>query len=519
MNPEDAPFLALSGVTKRFGATLALDGAELRIAAGSVHALLGENGAGKSTLIKILSGVHAPEAGAIRLDGREAAIASPRAAEAMGLRFIHQELNLVPHFDAVANGWIGRRHPRRGPFIDQSAMRARVAEVAARIAPDLPLDRPAKRLTPGQRQMAEIVRALMEPARLVVMDEPTSSLSEGEAERLHAVVRQLAAEGTAVLFISHRLDEVTALCADYTVLRNGRTVGSGRIADTNRDGLVALMSGGSDRRQDSASGAAKNAAPVALSDGATGPRLRAEIAFGPLGEHITFEAAAGEIVGLYGLVGSGRSSLLKLIWGAKPARGRISVDGVPLKGGIASRVARGLAYVPEDRRREALAAPLSIEASLALPHLSDFRAAPSLPVSSRPAIRRFAQDVARRLRLAAASLQASPMTLSGGNQQKLVFGRWLGRRTRVMLADEPTRGVDVGAKAEIHAELRRIATDGAAVIVATSDIEELIALSTRVVVLCAGRITADLAADAIDRGRIVAAAFGHAVTAVPPKAA
>ncbi|MCX5513490.1 sugar ABC transporter ATP-binding protein [Kaistia algarum] len=559
-----APFLALSGLTKRFGATLALDRAELALRPGSVHALLGENGAGKSTLIKILSGVYRPDEGAIRLDGAETAVASPRAAEALGFRFIHQELNLVPHFDAVANAWIGRRHPRRGPLLDNRAMRERVEAVAARIAPDLPLSRPAARLTPGQRQMAEIVRALMEPARLVVMDEPTSSLSEGEAERLHAVVRQLAAEGTAVLFISHRLDEVIELCGDYTVLRNGRTVGSGAMASMDRAGLVALMSGAtrghvgvdeargqpspplwgkageggadsvSPENGNSTAPDAPNPAPAlpppslphkgggirppdSVSPVGPAPVLTAEIAFGS--GRLTLEAFPGEIVGLYGLVGSGRSSLLKVLWGATRTPGTIRVDGRKLVGGPADRIRNGIAYVPEDRRREGFAAALSIEANLALPHLPDFRAAPALPIPSRPHIRRFATDVGRRIRLAAASLAASPLTLSGGNQQKLLFGRWLGRRTRVMLVDEPTRGVDVGAKAEIHAEMRRIAADGAAVIMATSDMEELMSLSTRILVLHQGSVIAELAAEPFDRSAIVAAAFGHSSTETVPSEA
>ena len=531
-----APFLALDGLVKHFGATKALDGADLAIEAGSVHALVGENGAGKSTLIKTLSGLYQPDAGTIRLDGASVTIDGPRAAEAMGLRFIHQELNLVPHFDAVGNAWIGRRHPRRGPFIDGRAMRAKVAEVAARIAPDLPLDRPAARLTPGQRQMAEIVRALMEPARLVVMDEPTSSLSEGEAERLHAVVRQLAAEGCAVLFISHRLDEVLDLCGRYTVLRNGRTVGAGAIPDIDRAGLVARMSGqGTEGTGSGASsplpegevgpqgrvrvygvsGEGVNPHPPAspsTSPSGRGeqPVLAADLAFGPAGSRIAMQLRPGEIVGLYGLVGAGRSSLLRTLWGATPGRGLIAIDGQVPGHGPAGRIARGMAYVPEDRRREGLALALSIEDNLALAHLADFRARRSLPLPSKAKIRAFAKRTGDRLRLVAAGPDRSPATLSGGNQQKLLFGRWLGRPIRVLLVDEPTRGVDVGAKGEIHAEMRRIASDGAAVLMATSDIEELTALSTRVLVLHAGRLVAELDGASLTRAAVVAAAFGHA---------
>ncbi|WP_336801327.1 sugar ABC transporter ATP-binding protein [Kaistia sp. MMO-174] len=527
-------FLALGGLVKHFGATKALDSADLALRAGSVHALVGENGAGKSTLIKTLSGLYQPDAGTIRLDGANIAIDGPRAAEALGLRFIHQELNLVPHFDAVGNAWIGRRHPRRGPFIDRRAMRAKVSEVAARIAPDLPLDRPAARLTPGQRQMAEIVRALMDPCRLVVMDEPTSSLSEGEAERLHAIVRQLSAEGCAVLFISHRLDEVLDLCDSYTVLRNGRTVGFGAVADTSRAGLVAMMSGTTGAGSSTHSplpggevgpegrvrgtGRSGNAAtphpPAAPSTSPDGrgekPALAADLAFGPGDGRVALAVRPGEIVGLYGLVGAGRSSLLRTLWGATPGRGLIAIDGQVPGHGPAGRIAAGCAYVPEDRRREGLANSLSIERNLSLAHLSDFRAVPRLPVPSRSKIRKFAVATGARLRLVSAGPDRSPATLSGGNQQKLLFGRWLGRPIRALLVDEPTRGVDVGAKGEIHAEMRRIAADGAAVLMATSDIEELLALSDRVLVLHAGRLVAELDGSSLTRAAVVAAAFGHA---------
>ncbi len=503
------PFLVLDGVARHFGATRALDGANLAIRPGEVHALVGENGAGKSTLIKLLSGLYQPDRGRIVIDGSPVAISSPRAAEALGFGFIHQELNLVPQFDAVGNAWIGRRHPRRGPFLDRAAMRARVEAVAGRIAPDLPLGRPAARLTPGQRQMAEIVRALMLETRLLVMDEPTSSLSEAEAERLHAVIRQLAASGTAVLFISHRLDEVLALSDSYTVLRGGRSVGSGRVGDIDRAGLVRLMSG-----HESARDGGQRPERRAVADPA--PLLSADIAFGPPGGRIRIAARAGEIVGLYGLVGAGRSALLKTLWGALPVSGDVRLAGSVLKGGPAGRIARGVIYVPEDRRREGFAGALSIADNLALAHLEDFRATPRLPLPARGRIEAFAAKVAARLRLVAGGIDHSPLTLSGGNQQKLLFGRWLGRPIRLALVDEPTRGVDVGAKAEIHAEIRRVADEGAAVLAATSDIEELMALADRVLVMNGGRLVAELSGAGLTRDAVVAAAFGHRADPTPP---
>ena len=503
-----APFLVLDGVVRHFGATRALDGADLAIAPGEVHALVGENGAGKSTLIKLLSGLYQPDGGRILVDGAPVAMAGPRAAEALGFGFIHQELNLVPSFDTIGNCWIGRRHPHRGPFIDRRAMRARVEAVARRITPELPIDRPAARLTPGQRQMAEIVRALMVDTRLIVMDEPTSSLGEAEAERLHDVIRQLAAAGTAVLFISHRLDEVLALSDRYTVLRSGRTVGSGAIAGIDRDGLVRLMSGGATI----AMSGQKAAAPAAAGP----PLLEADLAFGPPASRLTLNVNPGEIVGLYGLVGAGRSALLKALWGALPVSGEVRLAGRALKGGPAGRIARGALYVPEDRRREGFAGALSIADNLSLAHLSDFRRWRRLPLPEPRKIDGFARSVGARLRLVAAGIRRSPLTLSGGNQQKLLFGRWLGRPIRLALIDEPTRGVDVGAKAEIHTEIRRLAADGAAVLAATSDLEELMALADRVLVMHGGRLVAELAGTVLTREAVVAAAFGHAAGQTVP---
>ncbi len=237
--------LSIKALEKRYGGARALGGANIEVAAGSVHGLLGENGAGKSTLIKTLSGLVTPDAGEILIDGVPVTIESVRHAEELGFRFIHQELSLVPHFTAVENAFVGRTYPKRGPFIDRAAMAKAIAETARDIAPDLPLDVPAARLTTGQKQLVEIIRALIdrEPARLVVMDEPTASLSDGEARRLHRAVRRLAERGVAVIFISHRLDEVMEICDRYTVLRNGATAGAGNISDTDRPGLVRLMSG------------------------------------------------------------------------------------------------------------------------------------------------------------------------------------------------------------------------------------------------------------------------------------
>lgn len=487
---------------KRFGGAVALAGAELAVAAGSVHGLMGENGAGKTTLIKCLAGNVMPDEGEIRIDGAARAIFSVHESEAIGFRFIHQELNLVPHFDAVENCFVGRPYPRRGPLIDRAAMRRRIAHVAAEVAPDLPLDVPAGRLTTGQRQLVAIVRALaVEPARLVVMDEPTASLSEGEAARLHQAVRHLAAQGVAVIYISHRLDEVMALCDRFSVLRNGSTVGSGAIKDITRGDLVRLMSGHDTEPRE---------ADAPRHTGATVLRVAA-LPFGPPGRTLSLAVASGEIVGLYGLVGSGRSSLLKTIWGARAnAGGTIAIDGRALRPGrIDARIAHGAAYVPEDRRNEGLLTRRSIADNLAISDLTAVRAASALPFTSLSRMLTRARELKERLGIKMGSPLDLPLTLSGGNQQKLLFGRWLGRPLRVLLLDEPTRGVDVGAKEEIHTIIRQLAHEGVTVVMATSDIEELLALSHRVLVLAKGEISAALDGEGLAPSRVVAAAFNY----------
>lgn len=494
--------LEVRDLKKWFAGARALDGVDLSVDAGSVHGLLGENGAGKSTLIKSLSGLVTPDSGTIAVDGDIRPITSVRDAEALGFRFIHQELSLVPHFTAIENCFVGRPYPRKGPFIDRATMRRQVEEAAKLIAPDLPLDVPASRLTTGQKQLVEIIRALMtEGSRLIVMDEPTASLSDGEAARLHNAVRVLSGQGVAIIFISHRLDEVLDICDRFTVLRNGKTTGSGAISDTSREQLVRLMTG-NDTKLSTRQPAGIHGKPVLTVE---------DLPFGPDGNAISFAVREGEILGLYGLVGAGRSSLIKQIWGARRHEGgRILLDGQVMRpSAIRQRIARGGAYVPEDRRGEGLVTQRSIAENLVLADLGAVRASPALPIVSGKKLVERADTIRQQLAVKMGSPHARPLTLSGGNQQKLLFGRWFGRPIRLLILDEPSRGVDVGAKAEIHALARQMAANGAAVLMATSDMDELLALSDRVLVMAGGRITTELVGEQIEPRSIVAAAFAH----------
>jgi ABC-type sugar transport system ATPase subunit len=491
--------LEVEGLKKRFGGVAALDGVELRVAAGRVHALLGENGAGKSTLLKCLSGVYQPDAGTVALAGQPFAPANPAESEAAGLRFVHQELNLVPGFTAYENAFVGRRYPRRGSLIDWRTMRARFAEVRDRHGLDIDIDVPVSRLSVAKCQIVEILRALMDEARVLVLDEPTASLSEKEAATLQGIVRRLASHGCAVIFVSHRLDEVFAIADDYTVLRNGRTVGAGRLADIDRAGIVRLMAGG-ELRQERADEPAAGGMPL-LELSAYRPS--------PMREPIDLTIHRGEIVGLYGVVGSGRSSLMKSIWGANPlARGGLVLDDTRLPNtGISQRIQVGIAYVPEDRRTRGLVMHHSILDNVLLPRLSLNRLLRRLPIVSWRSARRGTRALLAEHNVKYGRLGDRISTLSGGNQQKLMIGRWVQPTCRLFLLDEPTRGVDVRSKAEIHASCRRLASQGAAVMFVTSDLEELLMLAQRVLVMAHGRITLDAANRELSREAIVHAAF------------
>lgn len=493
------PRLQITGLKKHFGGVRALDGVDLTLVPGRVHALLGENGAGKSSLLKCLSGLYQPDGGAMHLDGTAYYPRDPRAAEAAGLRFVHQELNLVPGFTAAENAFVGRRYPRRFGLIDRPAMQRRLASIRDRLGIVLPLDVPIRHLSVGQCQLVEILRALMDEARILVLDEPTASLSESEAVILREVVATLAQAGCAVIFVSHRMEEVFELAQEYTVLRNGVTVGQGLIGETSPDAVIAMMAGDAQLRQAGPLPARRREKLLELEGFSPSPRHGA----------MRMSAHGGEIIGLYGIVGSGRSSLLKAVWGAMPAaKGRLSLAGRPLPpAGIASRIRAGMAFAPEDRRVGGLVTSHSILDNAALPRLSDGRALAGLPFLSWTLLRRNAGAMLDGLGVRYGRLADRIATLSGGNQQKVLIGRWFSPGLRVFLLDEPTRGVDVRSKAEIHALCRRLAEDGTLILFATSDIEELFALAGRIVVMAKGEIVLDAPASGMTRQQVLAATF------------
>ncbi|WP_306884955.1 sugar ABC transporter ATP-binding protein [Amorphus orientalis] len=499
--------LEVADLSKRFGGVQALDGVSMHSAAGRVHALLGENGAGKSTLLKCISGVHRPDKGQMQLAGVAYRPAGPREAEATGLRSVHQELNLVPAFTACENAFVGKRYPKRFGRVDWKTMRARFAAVRDDYGLDLDINVPVGRLSIAQCQIAEILRALTDDAKVLVLDEPTASLSEDEATSLYAILRSLAARGCAIVVVSHRLDEVFEVADDYTVLRNGRSVGSGLIADATRDGIVALMAGEEFRHERHVATQTVGASVLELSGFKAGPRR----------PPVDLTVRASEIVGVYGVVGSGRSSLLKAIWGAgvRPS-GTLSLAGRTLPPrGISHRIRAGAAYVSEDRRNTGLIMHHSVLDNAVLPRLGLYRAAKRLPMVSWRKAKSGASTILSDLNVKYGRSADRISTLSGGNQQKIMIGRWFGAPIRLFLLDEPTRGVDVRSKAEIHKLCNRLASEGTAIVFVTSDLEELLMLASRIVVMADGAITLEAPNAAVSRQSIIDATVQDNVNRSP----
>ena len=492
------PVLALEGVDKSFGAVAALRDVRLELFAGEAHALVGENGAGKSTLVKILAGVHPPDAGTIRLDGEPVTFAGPAGARAAGIAVIYQEPTLFPDLSVAENIFMGRQPLRGLRRVDRAAMRRRTGELFGRLGVHLDPDRPARGLSIADQQLVEIAKALSFDARVLVMDEPTAALSGVEVDRLFAVARSLRDAGTAVLFISHRFDEVFGLCERITVLRDGRWIATEPTSELTVDRVIRTMVG----RDVSAlypKTAVEAGADVLTVRGLTRRGFFADV---------TFRVRAGEIVALAGLVGAGRSEVVRAVFGVDGYdAGEVVVEGRRLKpGSPPAAIAAGLALVPEDRRQQGLVMELSVERNATLPRRW---ALSRLGLLSGRAERRSAATWARRLQVKLGRPTDPVSTLSGGNQQKVVLAKWLSTRPRVLIVDEPTRGIDVGTKAEVHRLLSQLASEGVAVLMVSSELPEVLGMADRVLVMHEGRLVADLPRAGADEESVMVAATGQ----------
>ena len=496
------PLLELQGVSKAFGAVQALDDVQLALRRGEAHALVGENGAGKSTLVKILAGALEADAGEIRFDGEPLALRGPADARAAGIAVIYQEPTLFPDLSVAENIFMGRQPLGGLRRIDKGAMRDAARELFDRLGHHLDPGRPARGLSIADQQLVEIAKALSFDAQVLIMDEPTAALSGVEVERLFNVVRTRRAQDAAVLFISHRFDEVFALCDRITVMRDGRYVSTDPASDLSVDDVVQRMVG----REVSSLFPKEETTPrdVLL-------EVRGLTRTGVFSD-VSFSVRGGEIVALAGLVGAGRSEVIRAVFGVDPYdAGEVRVAGQALPGHRPqAAMDAGVALVPEDRRQQGLVMDLSVERNTALPQR---RKLARVGLLRRRDERSFAGEWTKRLQVKAGRLSDSVSTLSGGNQQKVVLAKWLSTEPKVLIVDEPTRGIDVGTKAEVHRLLSELAGEGLAVLMVSSELPEVLGMADRVLVMHEGRLTADIARADADEESVMRAATGAGAAA------
>ncbi|WP_098010197.1 sugar ABC transporter ATP-binding protein [Streptomyces sp. sk226] len=506
------PVLEARSVSKRFPGVVALDDVSFALRAGEVHALVGENGAGKSTLIKVLTGVYRSDEGEVRVSGEPVRFSRPFEAQQAGISTIYQEVNLVPLMSVARNIFLGREPKNRLGLIDFSRMNRETTELLDGFGVRVDPKRPLHTLGIGTQQMVALARAVSVQARVVIMDEPTSSLEPREVETLFRVIENLRGQGIAVLYVSHRMDELYRVCDRVTVLRDGRHIHTGELAPLERMRLVSMMLGRdmAEVRRDGLTGFATEGHDAARTPvlTATGLDRRHQL------HDISLELYAGEVLGLGGLLGSGRSETAKALTGALPLDGgEITVDGKRVgRPTPAAAIRAGISMLPEDRKAEGIVPGLSVRENIvlaAMPRLS--RAG----IVSRAQQDRIVEIFMKRLRIKASGPEQKVGELSGGNQQKVLLARWLCLEPKVLLLDEPTRGIDVGAKAEVQSLIDELAREGLAVLLISSDIEELIEGADRIVVLRGGAVAGELSGDEVDESRLLEVLADHTPGPVP----
>jgi ABC-type sugar transport system ATPase subunit len=491
------PLLEVSGITKAFAGVRAVDGLDLTVHSGEIVALVGENGAGKSTMIKMVSGEYAPDAGDIRFLGRPVAFRGPLEARDAGIAVIHQELQLVPQMSVAENMVLGR-WPKRQGTVDFDLARKIAADVLPTIGFHLPVDLPVESLSTGQQQLVEVGRALAFQSKLLILDEPTASLSNSESERLMTLVLELRNRGLGILYVSHRMEEIFRLADRITIVRDGHLVGTRPKAELDHDTVVAMMVGDQRSLQ----------VERRRSPGEMLLRTRGLTRHGVFSD-ISIEVRRGEVVGLAGLVGAGRTDVARCLFGVeRPDAGTIEVAGEEVSVGTPREaIAHGFALVPEDRKGQGLVLIGSVADNLIMSAQGRVSRG---GVVSRTAVKEMVARYVRKLGIRLASPDQAVETLSGGNQQKVVLGRWLATHPKLMILDEPTRGVDVGAKAEIHRVIETLVSKGMGVLLISSELPELMATSDRVYVMRAGRIVAELSGAGINEQTIMRHAAGAA---------
>jgi ribose transport system ATP-binding protein len=487
--------LAMQGISKSFGPVRVLDSVDFSVAGGEIHALVGENGAGKSTLMKILSGAYFPDGGSIEVDGAPVTIRSTRDAEALGIAIIHQELNMIPQLSVMDNLFLGRE-PNHLGIIARGRMQAESVRWLDKVgAGRIDMHQEAGRLSIGLQQLVEIAKALSLNARVLIMDEPTASLTEREISTLFAIMTDLKARGVGIVYVSHRMEEIFKICDRVSVLRDGHFVGERAVAQTGFDEIVKMMVGRELKER-----FPKREAPI-------GPvRLQVED-LGHQGHisHIHFEVHAGEVLGVAGLIGAGRSDILNTLFGVnRTTSGKVLLDGKQLSiRRPIDAIAAGIGYVTEDRKSEGLVLGLSVRENATLVHLKQYARG---GVILRKAEKAAVEALMAELQVHARDAEIEVKALSGGNQQKVVFAKWLASPPKVLLLDEPTRGVDVGGKAEIYHIINRLAAAGTAIVMVSSELPEVMAMSDRILVMREGRQAGIFAARGTPPEQIMAAA-------------
>ncbi|BBL79165.1 ribose import ATP-binding protein RbsA [Rubrobacter xylanophilus] len=495
---REAPVFRLRGVTKRFGGVVAVEGVDFELLGGEVHALVGENGAGKSTLMKIVGGLHAPDEGSLEVGGEPAAFSSPRDSEAAGIAMIPQELDLFPELTVAENLYVGRRRPRtRWGGIDWGRMRREAEEKLASLGVELDVSTPVKQLSTASQQLVAIARALLREARAVVMDEPTAALTGREAERLFGIISGLKRRGVGVVYISHRLEEIFRIADRITVLRDGHLIKTAPASALDPDELVRLMVG----RPLSELFSRHPHEPGEVVLEVRGLGREGEF------EGIDLTLRRGEVVGLSGLIGAGRTELAQTIFGIRtPDRGEVRVFGEVLPpGSPREAMERGVFYVPEERKSQGLIAPFTVKDNITLSVLGRFT---RFGFVARGPERELAGRLAGALSVRGGGISDPVSRLSGGNQQKVVLAKSLAREPAILLLDEPTRGIDVGAKSEIYRLIDRLAGEGKAILLISSELEEILSMSDRVIVMREGRISGEFGREEATQENIMAAATG-----------
>jgi ABC-type sugar transport system ATPase subunit len=477
-------FLSVQHISKIFPGVRALDDVSVEFERGSVHALVGENGAGKSTLGKIIAGIYVPDAGTIYIEDQVVHPTDPLTAQKLGIALVHQELAFCPNLSVAENLQLGTT-PEKFGFVDRARLATRARDLMAEIGVDMDVQTPVAQLTTGQEQMVQIAAAVGVNARIIVFDEPTSSLSVHESEQLFQLIGRLKQRGTTIIYVSHRMDEIFRLCDTVTVLRDGKCVATEPIAQTNRQRLIRQMVG--------RDVLVKRPNHLDLTPGEEILRVENLSSIGKF-EKISLSVRRNEIVGMAGLVGAGRTDVAKAIFGLDPrATGEVYIKGKKVRlGNVNDSMGRRIGYLPEDRKKEGLVLMMSILDNISLPHLDFFS---QLGFIDRVKERSEVQKLTSRLRVKAPSLDAVTAGLSGGNQQKVAIAKWLARNCDLLMVDEPTRGVDVGAKAEIYGLLDEIACQGVALLMISSELPELLSLSRRIIAMREGFVTGELPHD------------------------